>query len=316
MNEISQDIVGVGPVDLEALDGCHVPRISIVAFCETAGRRRHHRGCRRRPAHVARQRSMCGSAASRGPSSSIARRRRPISSSWRAGPQRRSPERRSKASPRCAIPNQGRGHRRVQRRHAVSRAPRPRHRRLSGRAGQRARGHRGHRPGVPRQRPKKLGKTCAFIGAKGGVGASTVAHNVAWALAGELASNVILADMDLPFGTAGLDFNIDAEQGIAEAIGDSGRLDELLLDRLLVKLQRPSEPARGPGRPRQGLRLRRNGLRADAGDCPGPCPQCRPRHAACVDRMGTAHADSADEVVIVAEPDLANLRNAKSLVEL
>ena len=35
MNEISQDVMGVGTVDLDILDGCHVPRVGIVAFCET-----------------------------------------------------------------------------------------------------------------------------------------------------------------------------------------------------------------------------------------------------------------------------------------
>jgi pilus assembly protein CpaE len=49
----------------------------------------------------------------------------------------------------------------------------------------------------------------AFIGAKGGVGSSTVAHNVAWQLTDHLRSDAVLVDLDLSFGTAGLDFNQD-----------------------------------------------------------------------------------------------------------
>jgi pilus assembly protein CpaE len=164
--------------------------------------------------------------------------------------------------------------------------------------------------------PKKLGKTLAFIGAKGGVGASTVAHNVAWALAGELASKVILADMDLAFGTAGLDFNIDAEQGIADAIGDSSRLDELLLDRLLVScgdhlslLAAPAVLGKACDFDETAFDQMLDIARAHA-----------PNVILDVPHMWTAWTRrtliSADEVVIVAEPDLANLRNAKSLVEL
>ncbi|MGK0266482.1 MAG: pilus assembly protein CpaE, partial [Maricaulis sp.] len=51
------------------------------------------------------------------------------------------------------------------------------------------------------------GKTIAFIGAKGGVGSSTVAHNCSWALAEGLHTDAVLVDLDLSFGTAGLDFN-------------------------------------------------------------------------------------------------------------
>jgi pilus assembly protein CpaE len=52
----------------------------------------------------------------------------------------------------------------------------------------------------------KLGKTYVFIGAKGGVGSSTVAHNVGWSIARRTQSDVVVADLDLPFGTVGLDF--------------------------------------------------------------------------------------------------------------
>jgi pilus assembly protein CpaE len=47
---------------------------------------------------------------------------------------------------------------------------------------------------------KPLGRVVAVIGAKGGVGASTVAHNLSWALAGDLESPTIIADFDLGFG--------------------------------------------------------------------------------------------------------------------
>ena len=70
---------------------------------------------------------------------------------------------------------------------------------------------------------------------KGGVGASTVAHNVAWAIARGLRRRRSIADMDLGFGTAGLNFNQDPPQGIAEAVFSPDRLDSNFLDRLLSK---------------------------------------------------------------------------------
>mgnify|MGYP002789835807 FL=1 len=62
-----------------------------------------------------------------------------------------------------------------------------------------------------------VGHVYAFIGAKGGVGSSTICHNTAWTLSEALKSNVIIADLDLAFGTTGLDFNQDPVQGIAGA---------------------------------------------------------------------------------------------------
>jgi pilus assembly protein CpaE len=49
---------------------------------------------------------------------------------------------------------------------------------------------------------KAVGRIIAVVGAKGGVGASTIAHNVAWAIARDLALDSVVADLDLAFGTA------------------------------------------------------------------------------------------------------------------
>ena len=65
---------------------------------------------------------------------------------------------------------------------------------------------------------KPVGRVIAVIGAKGGVGASTVAHNIGFATARELQLDTVVADLDLGFGTAGLDYNQDPPQGIADAV--------------------------------------------------------------------------------------------------
>jgi pilus assembly protein CpaE len=78
-----------------------------------------------------------------------------------------------------------------------------------------------------------VGQVIAFVGAKGGSGSSTVCRNTAFTIASALKSEVVIADFDLPFGTAGLDFNQDPLQGLGEALASPERLDEVLLDRLL-----------------------------------------------------------------------------------
>src|SRR3979411_2130610 len=78
-----------------------------------------------------------------------------------------------------------------------------------------------------------VGRIIAVVGAKGGVGASTVAHNVAWAVARDLALDSVVIDLDLAFGTAGLDYNQDPLQGIANAVFSPDRLDTAGMGRLL-----------------------------------------------------------------------------------
>ena len=79
-----------------------------------------------------------------------------------------------------------------------------------------------------------LGRTIAFIGAKGGVGSSTIAHNCAFGISSLFSTETILADLDLAYGTANIDFDQDPAQGIAEAVFSPDRLDEVFLDRLLT----------------------------------------------------------------------------------
>lgn len=80
-----------------------------------------------------------------------------------------------------------------------------------------------------------VGRSIAFVGARGGAGASSVAHNTAYAMSERIGANTVIVDYDLPFGTAGLDFNQDPLNGVADALGQPDRLDATLLDRMMVR---------------------------------------------------------------------------------
>ena len=161
-----------------------------------------------------------------------------------------------------------------------------------------------------------LGRTVSVIGARGGVGASTVSHNLAWAIARNLSSQTVVVDLDLAFGTAGLDFNQDPPQGIAEAIFAPDRLDANLVDRLLSKcsdhlslLSAPAVLDRTTDLTETALDGLVDILRASI-----------PTIVLDVPHVWTAWSKrllvSSDEVVVVATPDLAALRNAKNLFDL
>ncbi|HEX2134502.1 MAG TPA: AAA family ATPase [Microvirga sp.] len=162
----------------------------------------------------------------------------------------------------------------------------------------------------------RLGRSFAFIGAKGGVGSSTVAHNVASAMATSYDSDVILADMDLSFGSAGLGFNLDQTQGIAQALQDPSRLDDVLLNRLVSKVgdHLGVLPAPASLLGLYGLEERAFEPVVELAQSTVPFVVLDIPHAWTAWVKNTLV--SADEVVITAVPDLVSLRNARNLVDL
>ncbi|WP_296762308.1 AAA family ATPase [Sediminimonas sp.] len=160
----------------------------------------------------------------------------------------------------------------------------------------------------------RLGKVYAFVGAKGGVGASTLAQNVAWTIAEEQASPTLLLDLDFRFGSAAVNLNLKPVTGLAKYLSDPDKLDAALLDRLIV--------------PRGDYLNVLPGFDDQLGDA-DPAPDAVERlieiarasfpfvlldlphdwSAASRDAL-----TSADEVIVVASPDLANLRNARALM--
>ena len=82
----------------------------------------------------------------------------------------------------------------------------------------------------------KLGKMVSFVGARGGVGTTTLAANLAWHLANRQSRRVALVDLDLQNGGCGLLFNINPTPGLRDALANPLRLDSLLLDRIMTQV--------------------------------------------------------------------------------
>ncbi|MGJ4931633.1 AAA family ATPase [Bradyrhizobium sp. HKCCYLS2038] len=158
------------------------------------------------------------------------------------------------------------------------------------------------------------GRIIAVVGAKGGVGASTVAHNVAWSMARDLTLDSVVIDLDMAFGTAGLDYNQDPLQGIANAIYQPDRPDTALMERLLAKCSEHLNLLAAPA-----TLDRVYDFGADAFDAIFDTlrltQQCIVLDVPHQWSAWTRHAlINADDILVVAEPDLANLRNAKNLL--
>jgi len=160
-----------------------------------------------------------------------------------------------------------------------------------------------------------LGKTIAFVGAKGGVGSSTIAHNVAWTMSTTFSSEVVVADLDLPFGTANMNFDQDPAQGIAEAVFSPERIDEVYLDRLLAQCAEHLSLLAAPS-----TLDRVYDFDPDAfAQIIDTAQRSAPLLVLDVPHVWNGWTRNtlveADEVVITATPELANLRNTKNLVD-
>jgi pilus assembly protein CpaE len=163
---------------------------------------------------------------------------------------------------------------------------------------------------------KPVGRIIAVVGAKGGVGASTIAHNIAWSISRDLHLDTVVTDLDLGFGTAGLDFNQDPPQGIADAVFSPDRIDTNFVDRLLSKctdhlslLAAPATLDRVYDFSTESFDSIFDALRATM-----------PFVVLDVPHLWSGWTRrtlmNADDILIVATPDLANLRNAKNMLDL
>ncbi len=161
-----------------------------------------------------------------------------------------------------------------------------------------------------------VGRAIAFVGARGGAGSSSIAHNFAYNLSMQMQANTVIVDYDLPFGTAGLDFNQDPLQGMADALNEPDRLDSVLLDRMLAKCGERLSLFSAPAALDQDYvtdaeayeevtRKIRSAAPFIVMDLPHVWTPWLKRNLI-----------TADDVVIVATPDLASLRNAKNIIDL
>lgn len=163
---------------------------------------------------------------------------------------------------------------------------------------------------------KPLGRIFAFVGSKGGVGSSTLAHNVGWYLSRHLDTDTVITDFDLAFGTAGLNFNQETSQGIADALGQPDRVDQTLLDRLLTKCGDKLSLLASPGAIDRDVHIDASSVEVILNTVRHSVPCV----IVDVPNMWAPWIKytllAADEVVITATPELASLRNTKNMVDL
>ena len=158
-------------------------------------------------------------------------------------------------------------------------------------------------------------RTIAFAGLRGGVGSSVLAHNVAFELANLYDEDVIIVDLDIPFGTAALSYNIQPQQTVADALSQAGSIDEPLLMRYLEAGGKNVSLLCAPGHLNSGVEINANSLEMVL----NVVKQMASYIVLDVPHMWNAWTQDvlvdADETVVVGVPDLYNLRDGKNMIE-
>jgi pilus assembly protein CpaE len=88
---------------------------------------------------------------------------------------------------------------------------------------------------TPQASPEEVHKV-VVVGARGGVGASTTAVNLAWIFAEEKGMKTALVDLDLEFGTIALSLDLEPTRGLREALETPARIDNLFISSATAKL--------------------------------------------------------------------------------
>lgn len=160
------------------------------------------------------------------------------------------------------------------------------------------------------------GKLVAVAGARGGVGTSTIATNLAWYISSELHRHTVLVDGELNTGTVALNLNIPGNNGLSTALETPERVDQLLIERsmqqagqrlhVLAGLEALDKATRytpdGAISFLQTLRARYNYAVADAG--------------ARLEPFSRDLLFNAQQRVIVMDPSMISIRNLERLLSL
>lgn len=163
----------------------------------------------------------------------------------------------------------------------------------------------------------RVGKVIAFLGVRGGVGASTLSHNIADAINHTYDATTILVDADIGFGTAAIQFNIEPPFSLGDALKEQESLTPEVLDKhifweatrfgVLAAPLHTVEQIAPPtlGSVRHVLDQARRLAKFVIVDLPtGIAP------------WSAEAFEIADEICLVSGNDLPSLRNARTLVQM
>lgn len=158
-------------------------------------------------------------------------------------------------------------------------------------------------------------RSLAVFGVRGGVGASVLAHNFGSIIARHIRKETVIVDLDLEFGTTALDFNAEARNTMADVLADVDELDDVKLGRMLYEQEEHLRLLAAPATVRTRAPLDEQSMYSLLDTVRVSADYVvldTPHHWS---PAVTTTLRQAENVVLVATPDLASLRNLKSVYD-
>jgi len=157
------------------------------------------------------------------------------------------------------------------------------------------------------------GDVFAFLGAKGGVGTTTVAVNFAAALAQEAPGSTLLIDLHHAYGDASVFLGVESRFSVLDALENTHRLDKAFLQSLVVQTASRLDLLASGDRP--------SSTGVDSQRVHALLEQCAKLYRFVVvdvsrsDSAGLEALSVAKSIVVVANQELATVRNASRMAE-
>jgi pilus assembly protein CpaE len=153
------------------------------------------------------------------------------------------------------------------------------------------------------------GRVISVTGVHGGVGATTIAANLAWYLAERAHRHTLLLDGDLYGAAAAMMLSVKPQPGLRVALENPGRVDELFIDRTAQLVGERLHVLSGEGKLAEAPPVA-------SGALPGLMDLLRRRYKFLVcdaplpaSRIGRELFDLAHQRILVTEPTLAGARD-------
>lgn len=160
------------------------------------------------------------------------------------------------------------------------------------------------------------GKTVAVVGARGGVGATSVALSLAWSLAHEQRRRTVLLDLDLQFGAAALNLDLEPGRGLREILSNPERIDSLLVSSAMVQESPNLRVLAAEESLDDDVQIGDAGVQALLGVLAGAGDAVIVDTPRRTDGGARELLSSADTVVVVVDLSLAAMRDAQRLIAM
>ncbi len=162
----------------------------------------------------------------------------------------------------------------------------------------------------------KRGTCIAVIGAKGGVGKTTIAIGLGLALQSSPKSRVLMFDTDFAFGDLNLQLDLPAERSILDLVGHGSELDTYVVGQALRHHHSGADVLTRPPRPEDADTVTPEDVRAILALLLGMYDYVVVDTAASYDEKTLAVLDVADVFVVVLAPHMGALQNAHQFIDL